>query len=50
MTKRALIVIDIQNDYFPSYDEARWPLVGMEEASAKAAHVIRRAAKPAISS
>src|ERR1700754_1737212 len=41
MTKRALIVIDIQNDYFPSYDGAKWPLVGMEAASAKAARVIQ---------
>ena len=41
MAKKALIVIDIQSDYFPSYDGAKWPLVGMEEASAKAARVIK---------
>jgi nicotinamidase-related amidase len=41
MTKKALIVIDIQNDYFPNYDGAKWPLIGMEEAAAKAARVIK---------
>lgn len=40
MSKKALIVIDIQNDYFPSYEGAKWPLVGMEAASANAARVI----------
>lgn len=37
MTKRALIVIDIQNDYFPS---GRWPLSGVELAADNAARLI----------
>lgn len=37
MTKRALIVVDIQNDYFSS---GKWPLVGAEAAAEKAAQVI----------
>lgn len=37
MSKRALIVVDIQNDYFPS---GKWPLVGSEEAADNAAKVI----------
>ncbi|MGY4535413.1 nicotinamidase-related amidase [Pseudomonas sp. TE3786] len=37
MSKRALIVVDIQNDYFSS---GKWPLVGAEAAAAKAVQVI----------
>lgn len=40
MSKHALIVIDIQNDYFP---EGKWPLVGVEAAAANAARVIAAA-------
>ncbi len=40
MTKTALIVIDLQNDYFPSYDGAKWPLVGIDAAAANARRVI----------
>jgi len=43
MTQKALIVIDIQNDYFPTYAGAKWPLVGMVEASTKAARVVEAA-------
>jgi nicotinamidase-related amidase len=43
MTQKALIVIDIQNDYFPTYAGAKWPLFGMEEASAKAARLVEAA-------
>ena len=37
MSKRALIVVDIQNDYFPS---GKWPLVGADAAADSAAQVI----------
>lgn len=37
MAKQALIVVDIQNDYFPA---GKWPLVGVEEAADNAARVI----------
>lgn len=30
MTDEALIIVDLQNDYFPG---GRWPLVGIEEAA-----------------
>ena len=30
MAKQALILVDIQNDYFPS---GKWPLVGIEAAA-----------------
>jgi nicotinamidase-related amidase len=40
MTKRALIVVDIQNDYFPA---GRWPLVGIEAAADKAARILAAA-------
>lgn len=37
MAKQALIVVDIQNDYFPA---GKWPLVGVEAAADQAARVI----------
>ncbi len=37
MTKKALLVIDIQNDYFPG---GKWTLEGMNEATANAARLI----------
>ncbi|MFA5121779.1 cysteine hydrolase family protein [Zavarzinia sp.] len=40
MTKRALLVVDIQNDYFTA---GRWPLSGMEAAAANAGRVIAAA-------
>ena len=40
MTKRALIVVDIQKDYFPG---GKWPLAGAEAAAANAARVIAAA-------
>lgn len=39
---KALIVVDIQNDYFKA---GKWPLVGMEEAAGKAASVLDWARK-----
>lgn len=37
MSKRALVLIDVQNDYFPG---GRWPLSGMESAADNAARVL----------
>jgi nicotinamidase-related amidase len=37
MTRRALIVVDIQNDYFPG---GKWPLSGVEAAADNAARII----------
>jgi len=48
MSKRALIVVDLQNDYFP---DGRWPLVGIHPAADNAARVIaafRAAGDPVI--
>jgi len=38
MAKQALIVVDIQNDYFP---QGKWPLVGADAAADNAARVIQ---------
>ncbi|WP_134681856.1 cysteine hydrolase family protein [Paracoccus ravus] len=40
MPRKALIVIDIQNDYFPQGD---WPLAGVERAAGNAARLIAAA-------
>ncbi len=40
MHKRALVMIDIQNDYFPG---GKWPLVGIESAAGNAAKVMAAA-------
>ncbi len=47
MAKQALILIDIQNDYFP---QGKWPLEGVEPAADKAAQVLQafRAAGDAV--
>ncbi|MAM76456.1 cysteine hydrolase family protein [uncultured Tistrella sp.] len=48
MGKRALVVIDVQNDYFPG---GRWPLVGIEAAAANVARLIaafRAAGEPVV--
>jgi nicotinamidase-related amidase len=37
MSQRAIVVIDLQNDYFPA---GKWPLEGIDAAAAKAAQVI----------
>lgn len=39
MPDQALIIVDLQNDYFPG---GRWPLVGIEEAATNAGHVLAR--------
>ncbi|MGZ9704621.1 cysteine hydrolase family protein [Pseudomonas sp. GNP013] len=38
MAKQALILIDIQNDYFP---QGKWPLVDVDAAADKAAQVLQ---------
>lgn len=40
MSKRAIVVVDIQNEYFP---QGKLPLVGIEQAAANAAKVIAAA-------
>ena len=48
MTRQALIVVDIQNDYFP---QGKWPLVGAEAAADNAARLIaafREAGDPVV--
>jgi nicotinamidase-related amidase len=40
--RRALVLIDVQNDYFPG---GKWPLVGIESAADKAAKVLAAARK-----
>lgn len=40
MSQRAVIVVDIQNEYFP---QGKMPLVGIEQAAANAAKVIQSA-------
>ena len=40
MSTQALIVVDIQNDYFPA---GKWPLVGIEAAADNAARIINAA-------
>ncbi|WP_449219833.1 cysteine hydrolase family protein [Tistrella mobilis] len=48
MGKRALVVIDVQNDYFPG---GSWPLVGIEAAAANVARLIaafRAAGEPVV--
>lgn len=42
MSKRAIVVVDIQNEYFP---QGKFPLVGIEQAAANAANVIAAARK-----
>jgi nicotinamidase-related amidase len=40
MTRKALIVVDIQNDYFPG---GKWPLAGADAAADNAARVVASA-------
>jgi len=40
MSNTALLVIDFQNDYYPTYDGAKWPLSGTEIASKHAARLL----------
>lgn len=37
MSNTALLLIDFQNDYYPTYSGAKWALSGTEEAAEKAA-------------
>ncbi|MEM7215435.1 MAG: cysteine hydrolase family protein [Pseudomonadota bacterium] len=43
MTNTALILVDIQNDYFPSFDDSKMALPDMDNASAKAAKLLAAA-------
>lgn len=43
MTKTALLLIDIQNDYFPSFEGSRMALPNMDKASQKAADLLAAA-------
>jgi nicotinamidase-related amidase len=48
MAKQALIVVDIQNDYFP---QGKWPLVGADAAADNAVRILqafRDAGKPVV--
>ncbi|WDE14491.1 cysteine hydrolase [Thalassomonas haliotis] len=40
MTHTALLLIDFQNDYFPTYPDAKWPLSGTETAAANAGDLL----------
>ena len=40
MSKRAVVVVDLQNDYWPT---GKWPLANIEQAAANAARVIEKA-------
>ena len=40
MSNIALLLIDFQNDYFSSYEGAKWPLEGIELAAEKAASLV----------
>jgi len=40
MSKRAIVVVDLQNDYWAS---GKWPLDGIDQAAANAAKVIEKA-------
>lgn len=42
MSKQALIIIDIQNDYFPG---GKWPLDGVDQAADNAARLLAAARK-----
>ncbi|MCF2870512.1 cysteine hydrolase [Octadecabacter sp. G9-8] len=43
MTKSALILIDIQNDYFPDFPDSKMPLPGMNAAGENAAQLLSAA-------
>jgi nicotinamidase-related amidase len=43
LTKSALILIDIQNDYFPGFEGSKMPLPNMGKASENAAHLLAAA-------
>jgi nicotinamidase-related amidase len=43
MTQPALLLIDIQNDYFPSFSNGRMPLPDMDQAAIRAADLLATA-------
>lgn len=42
MSKTALLLIDIQNDYFSSFETAKWPLKNTEAAAKNAASILAK--------
>lgn len=42
MSNTALLLIDLQNDYYLTYDEAKWPLSSTEKASDNAATLLTK--------
>ena len=42
MSNTALLLIDLQNDYYPTYDGAKWALSGTEKASDNAATLLAK--------
>lgn len=40
MSHTALLLIDLQNDYFPSFKDAKWPLENMESAAKNAQQLL----------
>lgn len=42
MSNTALLLIDFQNDYYSSYDSAKWPLSETEKAAANAAILLTK--------
>lgn len=41
MSNTALLLIDLQNDYYPTFEGAKWPLSGTEQASENAAKLLK---------
>lgn len=39
--KTALLIVDFQNDYFPSFEDAKFPLVGTEAAAEQGAKLLK---------
>lgn len=40
MSNTALLLIDFQNDYYPTYEDSKWPLSGTEAAATNAAMLL----------
>ncbi len=43
MTNQVLVLIDIQNDYFPDFSNCRMPLPGMQDAAGNASKLLTNA-------
>ena len=42
MSNTALLLIDLQNDYYSTFEGAKWPLAGTEKASKNAAKLLEK--------